>query len=65
MAKKNRDMCVTNAKDANDFSWEDVWVAFQEKCVQDIRCGFSFNAALTDDAHLYTWGLKPKTLLVY
>jgi len=65
--KQYRDVDIANVKDTNDFHWEGavrgkhihpVRVGFQEKRVQDIRCGYSFNAALTEEGYLYTWGFN-------
>lgn len=69
--KQYRDVDVISInqseKGAKDVHWEDavkgkhihpVRVDFKEKRVQDIRCGYSFNAALTEDGYLYTWGFN-------
>ncbi len=65
--KQYRDVNEANVEDTNDFHWEGavrgkhihpVRVGFQEKRVQDIRCGYSFNAALTEEGYLYTWGFN-------
>lgn len=59
---------MTNlASVGNNLNWKNavegmhiypVRVGFQGKRVQDIRCGFAFNAAITEDGYLYTWGVN-------